>query len=62
MKKIKSLLNKTSLIAVLIIFSCQPEEITYIVKSTNGIDWEYALISTSNNINTNMPLSITKKD
>ena len=39
MKKIKSLLNKTSLIAVLIIFSCQPEEITYIVNvnsSSNG--------------------------
>ena len=39
MKKIKLLLNKTSLIAVLIIFSCQPEEITYIVNvnsSSNG--------------------------
>ena len=39
MKKIKLLLNKTSLIAVLIIFSCQPEEIIYIVNvnsSSNG--------------------------
>ena len=39
MKNIKSLLNKTSLIAVLIILSCQPEEITYVVNvnsSSNG--------------------------